>query len=244
MAQSGNILLITRPQPQADKEAAFFSAHDISTHTDPMLIYQSIEFSPPDLSETDALIITSAQALEKWLKLDKNFNITLYCVGEQTTSLAIEKGYKNARSAGGNAQDLCALIQKEMPKGSTFLYLRGKNISFDISATLKAQDYACSELITYKTVPAESFSAQTLQYLQDGKIAAISLYSAQSAQNFARIVCVNNLCNALKNIKLLCISNAVLEYVRTLGAEMLLVSEKPDGEAMRTLALKTLIQIK
>lgn len=238
-----NIILITRPQPQASRDALFFKENGIAAHCNPMLFYKDVDFDVPPLEGMKALIATSARALNNWSKSAQNYSMPIYCVGDQTAHAARNMGHNDVRSASGDAKDLCALILNDLSPNSRLLYIRGRDISADIASALKGRGMNCSEVITYEAQLAESLSPETLDLLQNGRIAATALYSVRSAENFARIVRVHKGDNALKRIKLLCISDAVIKCVRSLETGEILKPDRPDGDDLRALSVQIMTDI-
>ena len=107
-----------------------------------------------DLSQFDALIITSKNALKalKFNQISTKFKGTLYAVGEKTVKYAMKMGFENIKFASKqNAKALFDEFKDEF-KTLKILYLRGENVAFDIKKECEKKRLKCEQIIAYKNV--------------------------------------------------------------------------------------------
>lgn len=228
-------IVITRPEAQG---RAFIEhiegCHSSEFLLEPLLDIQFLSVSLPDSNSYDGVIITSIHSVDifhsadpAWLK--KRF----YCVGESVAAALRDKGAKNISLIAPMANEL---VQKIIKQGgfenSHLLYLRGKDIAFDVKSALKDADIKIDELVCYEAIAVTKFSDTFIRALNNHEIAAITFFSKRTALAFLECVRASNIQNKLKDIKALCISDGVLECLHSVFGQNIVVSDTPDADGM------------
>lgn len=237
MSATNQKLLIIRPEPRASEDAAFFKERGVDTYIAPVLAYEDVAFDMPDPDQVDALIITSARAVAAIRDFTVFKDKPLYCVGTQSAQAAQNAGFQNVRDAKGTATDLMAVISAQERRGASLLYPRGEIVSVDVSANLVAEGFLCESRVVYSAIEQDIFDKTLRTLIERGDIAAVGFYSQRSAALFIDGVKTYGLEQAMSAIKALCISRPVIECVRVLPWADILLSQHPDGDAMRALSL-------
>ena len=173
-------VLITRPQPAAERFAAQLRAAfgaRVAPLVSPLM---AVEFLPFDLPATafEALVLTSetgARAAAEQGGLPR----LAFCVGEQTAQVAREAGFE-ALSAGGAAEDLAALITAH-PDIGPMLYLHGEDRAADLAALLPQR--AIVSRIAYRQKPQELTLAARSLLACEGEV-ILPLMSPRSVRLF------------------------------------------------------------
>lgn len=220
-------VLITRPETEALNFRDAVAALGMTTVCDPLLTITPL---PQNFdAQPDALVATSPQAFrisypDAWRSLP------LFVMGETSRQRAAESGFTQIMSSDGEFEVLLNLITQKVPPGQKILYLRGEVIRHDLFARLPS--YAVSERIVYKTNPAASLSEQTLTLIKSGKLNVVTLFSPRSAEIFHDLLSRAGVAGASKDIKLLCLSSAVLESVKALPWQAVRVARTPDQQGM------------
>ena len=230
-----DIIVITRPQPEANDYALELQAIGFRTFVAPMLSIEGLPFRVPDLSKFDGIVLTSAQAMHAFMAgFHSTYrDINIYCVGKHTAEVAKGYGFEKVVSVNGTGQDLVDyVIALTGAKESTFLHIRGRDIAFPIAATLEAEGITAEELIVYEALAIREFSSEFLKLLNGGTIAAVTFFSKRTADAFQTIINENELSDTLSNIKVLSISARVLECVRVGEWADAYVSKTPDRAGM------------
>jgi uroporphyrinogen-III synthase len=220
-------VLITRPETEAQDFRDTLTAHGLTPVCDPLLIVTPLQQNFD--AQPDALVTTSPQAFRISYP-DAWQNLPLFVMGETSRQRAASSGFKNIMSSGGEFDTLMSLISKKVPSGQKILYLRGETIRHDLKDRLS--DYDVFEHIVYQTQPASSLSEQTLTLLKAGELNVVTLFSPRSAEIFYDLLSRAGLTEACKDIKLLCLSSAVLESVKALPWQAVRVSVTPDQQGM------------
>lgn len=232
------MLVLTRPAKQAKQDIAFFRENGIECLSAPMINIHRICYSDISFEHFDCLIFTSANALD-FLDIPKRYlKIPVVVVGAQTAEASSDKGFTSIKNCEGSAQDIIDYIARSAGlKSKRFLYVRGKDVRLDIAASLAALKIKCDDLIVYESVVTEKMPDNLAGLLNNSEIKGVSFLSVRTAENFARLVRVNELENALQSTKALCISDSVLECVRVFNWGSTHVCSAPDGDAMKDLIL-------
>ena len=131
-------------------------------------------------------------------------------------------------------QDVASLvnhIETHHEKTRPLVYLRGHDVSFDLTQDLRAKGYLIEEHIVYKAHLATSLTPQFLTALDAGEIAYISFFSARTAAGFVALLPVA-LRAKLESIKALCLSAGVVNSLSELPWQECLVTPNKSRAAM------------
>jgi len=211
---SGSIL-ITRGQDQGRDFAADLEQAGFKTCHAPMIeiVAQGFDdFSPA----IDALIITSANAL-KMIGADQLsglIHMPIFTVGVQTKRAAKSAGFKTIHSADGDVSDLVTLINQHKVSLTSIGYLRGKNVSADMSDLLSPLGIAVQERVCYAAKPASAIASEAVEKMTAGEVQAVTFFSKRTAKIFFKNMKYQKDVRLPEATKYLCISAGVLECVR------------------------------
>ena len=218
-------VLITRPRDQAEEFAAMVAVCGAKPFFAPLLDVQKISYDIRKLPETEALVITSHNALPEDFP-DIWAHRSIYCVGDATEVLCRRKG------AQGNilvAQDVAHLILiLTHATHSSFLYLRGAEISENIAARLTHKDW--HEVITYRANMIKVLPPEILDIFSSLDI--ITFFSGRTAAAFSAIVAGTSLRAHLAHMTALSLSQKGIDSVEYLGWKHVAVALTPDMNGM------------
>jgi len=192
-------LVITRHQKGADDFAAALSAANphIMTLHQPVI---TIEHFPLNLApdESRAALITTSKR------------------GDEAAQRAGLRAHYGINSAKG-IDDVGALIsdiQARHHVDTPLLYLRGHDISFDLSHELRMAGFTIGEKIVYRALPASALCDAFIAALKNGEIAYITFFSPRSAKIFEQLIVDAGLSTYIAPIKALCLSAPVLNSLQ------------------------------
>ncbi len=224
------LVLLTRPQAESEVFAALLRQRGLQSFIEPMLTIVSQPVRIPDLSDTQGLVFTSANGIRIFSELSAERHLPVYTVGRESALAAIEAGFENIISGEGGVDGLLPLMDKEalVRNGRRLLYLSGA----DKSRTFSVPGIEVENIVIYKAVATDSFTASFIQTLQSGKITDALFFSARTAQAFTRLLTESDRTNDVRTIRALCISVAVLECVRHLPWADVRVAVKPGRRGM------------
>lgn len=174
MANQRPIILLTRPQAQAERFAQALG--DVQTVISPLM---RIELLPlgVDLAEYQGLIFTS----ENGVRACGASDMPAYCVGDRTANAAKAIGMQ-AVSAGGTADDLVALVVRNAVDGK-LLHIRGEHTRGDVAARLRECGQQVDDVVAYRQV-AVPLNNQARAALEGEHAVIVPLFSPRTAQLF------------------------------------------------------------
>lgn len=223
------VILLTRPQAQSE---AF--AEEIAADGWRSLIWPVIEIRPslgafPDLADVDALIFTSARAVEELARLGPPPSLPAWCVGPATAEAARCAGLGPVMEAGGDGD---ALIGALTAAEGRLLHVRGRDVAVDIASALHARGRDVRDIIAYAAIPGRNPDRMVDAAIATGEVAAVALFSPRSAALFAHAAPIAWR-GALKRMTALAISPAAAAPLQELGFERILIATNPNATAMR-----------
>ncbi|HWF96457.1 MAG TPA: uroporphyrinogen-III synthase [Xanthobacteraceae bacterium] len=231
-------LLVTRPQPEAERTAATLRAAGHAVDVAALLRIESI---PAELGSGpwSALAVTSAntlRALDKHPRRAALLSLRLFAVGRRTAAAARMAGFRDVESAGGNVEDLAQRLRawaQEEPAGrDPLLYLAGEDRSGDLAGALAAAGQNVATVVVYRAVKADKFPPSIAAALGSGQIEGVLHFSRRSAQ--AYIECARaggTLAQALAPIQF-CLSGQIAEPLAAAGANRTRIAARPEESAL------------
>lgn len=236
MATSKKII-VTRPEEDgvAFAQDACDRLNDLSFDDflfAPMLSVTHYDVQLPEFSEGDAVILTSAHAVRVF---DEGVadgmwrDLPFYVVGDKCRTALLQLG---ARHIGACAPNVSVLLDVLPQRQDTrFLYLRGRDVSYDIRSVLQARDQEIEELVCYEANMSAQITEECLQSIQAGDVRAITFFSQRTAQAFCNVIIREAVELPLEDIAFLCISEKVADAFSEIGGQCL-VARTADADGM------------
>ena len=181
--------------------------------------------------EFDAVIVTSAKALEHGDQPESLRRLPLFSVGARTAALAERRGWRVAGVAPESAALLPAILER-CPSPGRLLYLAGRQRRETIETALRQAGREVFVLETYEARAAAALTREATEGLARGELSAALHYSPRSAEIFARLVLRDNLVTAARAVVHFAISAETAAALGPLGARRTLVSNSPDEDAL------------
>lgn len=223
-------VLITRPKHTGQALAHELEALGYETLQNPILNIRPEAFDAPDLSRYGGLIFTSAHAIRIFADHCPDKSIPVYCVGDQSATIARDHGFIDICSASGTVLNLQQLlIDMHKDKSLPLLYVRGVDIKQEL---VEMADLKIEELVVYKADVVEEITDEVAHALDNETIDVALFFSKRSAAVFINTALQNGFEQQLQRIKALCISESVLEYVRNLNWAQAHASTAPNRASM------------
>jgi uroporphyrinogen-III synthase len=228
-----NKIVITRPFEDSTEIAQEIESRGFVPLIEPVLDISDTDEMPDEPAEGLPLIFTSANAVRAFAKKTALRSMPVYTVGRNTADEARLAGYTNVESASGTAEDLTELLLSAAKTGLTeALYVRGRDVSVDLKQNLTKNGLKIAEFVAYQADPMQKLSISLLKSLDNKEIKAVMLFSVRGAKQFSDLIEQYDRTYRMKSIKVLCISNAVLESCSALPFGGVLVADKPDRYGM------------
>ncbi len=157
-----------------------------------------------------------------------------YCVGDLTARAASAAGF-DACSAGGDAAQLLAMIQRARPTGP-LLYLHGRETRGDLAERLNSAGIETHSAQIYQQESLPPSPDALARLAQTGPV-LIPIFSPRSATLLAA-----DLASPTAPLYLVAMSAAVAANARTIPHRALQIAQRPDAVAMLD-ALEVLLNL-
>jgi uroporphyrinogen-III synthase len=229
-------VLVTRPQPDASRTAAYLEGLGHEVVADPLLVLEPVPVGELPAGPFSAVAATSANALRvarNVKSLEAMRPLPFFAVGANTAQAAHEAGFKTVQNADGDAVALARLIARELPPGSRVLHLAGEERAQDLGALLAPAEIAVEVFVLYRIRAAESFGAAAAA-ISSSELDAVMHFSPRSAAIFVAIAERQGLAGAVRRLRHLCISHATAAPLIAIGAKIEVATE-PREDAMAAL---------
>jgi uroporphyrinogen-III synthase len=227
-------LLVTRPEPDAERTAAALRASGHSVIVAPLLRVEALPDAEIGSGPWAAILVTSANAAPAIVRHARGAelkNVPVLAVGEHSAQAMRAAGFADVISAGGGGGDLARLAAERLKQSLPLLYLVGADRSGDIASDLIAQNFTVRTAAIYRAVAATALpraAAAALTHEIDG-VLHFSRRSAEAYVSAARGAGL--LADALRPVHY-CLSARVAEPLTQAGAADIGVAPQPNEAAL------------
>tara|TARA_B100000029_G_scaffold381929_1_gene377109 strand:- start:114 stop:815 length:702 start_codon:yes stop_codon:yes gene_type:complete len=208
-------IIITRPKEDSFHliEKLIKLGHTV-THL-PVIKIEKLKTKKINLSNYQAVIFTSANAI-RFMNIEKfNSKIKCFCVGKTTEFFAKQAGFINTYSSEGTVNSLIELVIRTLDsKSEKLLYLSSEFISKDLDQDLICAGYPVERISNYTSKPIEEIDKNILDFLKKKSPDVIFVYSSKSAKNLFNLINKYSLLNVVTQSNLMCISEKVLSVLK------------------------------
>lgn len=229
-------LLLTRPQPDAERTAAALRARGHDVLTMPLMRIEPIADADIGAGPWGAVIATSANAC-RVIAAHKNIaalrGLPLFAVGRRTAQAAEAAGFSAVISADGALDALAALvIGRITDKSLPLLYLAGADRAGDLAGALAARGLRVHTVVVYRAIMETQIPPTLYARLQAGEIDGVLHFSARSVQAFLAAVTAAGLLPRTLKIQHYCLSAQVAAPLAAAGAVDIRIAESPNERAL------------
>ena len=231
-------VLITRALEDAIPLAGLLKKRGIDSLIDPMLTIEQIEGDPLDLTDVQALLMTSANGVRAFAGRNSDRSIVVYAVGDATMREAQAQGFDRVQTAAGDVEALANLVRTNLrPEDGKLLHCAGTKTAGDLGGNLQSAGYAYHREVLYQARAAGRLKAETVVSLQTGQLDGVLLYSPRTAALFCDCVRRAGCQAALTDMTAFCLSTAVGEKARQLNWRAIFVAQSPTQAALLKIVL-------
>ena len=223
-------LLLTRPEPDAQRTAAALRAQGHDVIVAPLLRIEPATEAKIGEGPWAAILITSANAAHAIVahaSVTSLRALPVFAVGRRSAEAMAAAGFADVTSADGNVSDLARFVAARLQPTAPLLYLAGEDRAGDLAGDLRARGYAVETTTIYRAIAATGLPPAAMAALASG-IDGVLHFSRRSAEAYvdaARAAGV--VANALKPVHF-CLSAQVAEPLAQAGAAAIRVAERPN----------------
>ena len=227
-------LLLTRPEPDAQRTAAALRAQSHEVIIAPLVHIEAISNATVGDGPWAAVLITSANAAHAIAAHGRHkelCGVPVFAVGQRSAQAMSAAGFADVTSADGGVNDLARLVAEHTEPKARMLYLAGADRVGDLAGDLQARGFSVHTAVVYRALAASTLppaAADALARDIDG-VLHFSRRSAEAYVNAA--VNAGILAMALKPAHY-CLSAQVAEPLAQAGAPNIRVSPRPLEAAL------------
>lgn len=225
-------LLVTRAEPDAIKLRATLESMGHEATVEPLLKVSYADNPEIELSDVQALIATSRNALRALRNHPARrqaVTLPLFAVGRATAEEARALGFETVITGAGNAQALLNHIVSVVdPAAGLLMHLAGDRLAVDLADELEAQGFRVLETVVYRTVAVQALSEDTIEQFGLGEIDGVILLSPHTAAVYANLVRRHGLGKFVKRLTHFCLSQAVARRLDALALEDIEIAPEPS----------------
>lgn len=228
-------LLVTRPEPEARAFADELRALGHDAILQPLLEFHALQFDLEPLRSAQAIIVTSGnslRALQETCGVKDIVSIPLYCVGEETAKRARSLGFQNLVAIADTAEALAGKIISSARKDEPLVHITGEHQAFDLADALAREGFCVQSVRVYSMEACGEFSASVDAMLKAGEIDGVILMSPRTADIYVSLCHRHGNLNCAKTLSYFCLSGNVAAKLASFEPDRVLVSRKPNKEAL------------
>jgi uroporphyrinogen-III synthase len=230
-------LLLTRPEPDAQRTAAALRAQGHDVITVPLLRIEPAADAQIGAGPWAAVLITSANAayaIAAHARVAPLRALPVFAVGRRSAEAMAAAGFADVTSADGNVSDLTRLVAARLQPAARLLYLAGEDRSGDLAGDLRSCGFAVETAVIYRAIAASSLPPAAAQALAGG-IDGVLHFSRRSAEVFVDAARAAGMAaNALKSVHF-CLSTQVAEPLAQAGVADIRVAALANEAALLAL---------
>lgn len=226
-------LLITRPagQVQAAAEALRARGHEVLAC--PLIAVQRTGEPKPSLTATQAFIVTDADGARALANAVGVRTFPVFCESAGTAAELNRLGFKDARSADGDATTLARLIEKNLtPKLGGLVYVCSTSAPVNLSAMLSNMGFAVRMAALYAVTRADALPAALAEALKNGALDGAAFFSADEARAFVQLVQKANLDALTENMIAVVAAPVIAAPLTVLKFKRVVTAPRSDAETL------------
>ncbi len=232
---SGLSVLVTRPPPGLDETMRALAARGHRPIAAPLLRIRPL--SPPMPARAQAILLTSGQAAGPLaLAAPHLLAVPLLAVGDRTATRAREAGFLQIGSAGGDGDDLAALVAARCrPSDGALLLACGAGHGLPLCRTLRGAGFRVIRRCLYAVQPVRHLPRSALEALSPiARLDVALFFSRETAAVFARLL-NPRLQPALVMTRAAVISHSTAEPLLGLGWRLVEIASAPNATSLLSL---------
>ena len=214
-------LLVTRPQPDAERTAGKLRARGHVVVIVSLLRIEPVEQAQIDPAPFTALLVTSvnaATAVSRHARVAELLALPVFAVGDRSAEAMRAVGFADVASAQGDVSDLAALVGARCKLGSSLLYLAGADRSGDLARTLAGRGFMVKTAVVYRAVATGALPPAIRAAIGE-RVAGVLHFSRRTSQVYVDIARAGHLPgNPIKGPIHFCMSAQVAEPLIAAGA--------------------------
>jgi uroporphyrinogen-III synthase len=226
-------LLLTRPEPDAQRTAAALRARGHEAVIAPLLRIEAQIDVQIGEGPWGAILVTSANAgpaIAFHERAPRLRTLSVFAVGRRSAQTMAAAGFSDVKHSDGDVSDLVGFVAAHLTPATPLLYLAGEERSGDLAGELRGRGFAVETAVVYRAIATAHLSPEASELLADQS--GVLHFSRRSAEAFLDAAqAMNLLAAALRPIHY-CLSPRVAEPLMHAGAADVRVAQEPSETAL------------
>jgi uroporphyrinogen-III synthase len=230
-------LLLTRPEPDAQRTAAALRAQGHDVITTPLLRIAPAADVQIGAGPWAAILITSANAahaVAMHARATPLRALPVFAVGRRSADAMAAAGFAEVTSADGNVSDLVRLVAARLQPAVRLLYLAGEDRSGDLAGDLHARGFAVETVVIYRAIATPNLPPAAALALAGG-IDGVLHFSRRSAEVFVDAARAAGVLESALRTAHFCLSAPIAEPLAQAGAADIRIAERPNEAVLLAL---------
>jgi uroporphyrinogen-III synthase len=235
-------LLITRPQPDAERTAAALVGLGHQVEHAALLRLELIPDAELGSGPWSAVVVTSTNALRAIAAHPGRaalLRLPVFAVGRRTAAAARAAGFPDVTAAGGDVRELAECLRewgrREDAGPHPLLHLAGEDRSGDLAGELAAEGRGVHTVVVYRAVKTDKFPPAAAAALAAGQIDGVLHFSRRSAEAYIECAQAAVLLDRATAVAHYCLSARIAEPLKAAGAPTIRIAARPDEAALLAL---------
>ena len=226
-------VLITRPRDEAAALAARLAERGIASVIEPMIEIAANGAALPEFAGVQVILCTSANGVRALARASGERGLPLFAVGDATARAARTFGFAEVASAGGNVDDLAALVMQHLhPDGGRLLHVAGSEVAGDLAGVLGTAGFTVERAVLYEARAAAALRPETARMIARNEIDLALFFSPRSAAIFASLAQTADVTGGLAAVAAISISAAANAALGELPFRARVVAAAPTQAAL------------
>lgn len=232
-------VLLTRSEEENRRLAAALDAEAVAHMSWPLSRIDMFNDPVTVPDDVEALVFTSANGVRAFARLSEIRNFPAFCVGDRTSMLARETGFRDVRRAGRTVEELARTLAGQECR--QLFYARARDVAADLGALL-SDGFRLNEQVVYAATSAGPPESSVAAALADGRISAVMIWSRRNAEVLAEYLTKPSQ-SLGPATKLVAISENAAQPLSGAGFCKIHIADVPDSDGMLAAVFAALRQV-
>jgi uroporphyrinogen-III synthase len=231
-------LLVTRPQPDAERTVAVLTSRGHQVAHAALLRVELVADAALGRGPWSGVVLTSPnapRALEAHPRGAALLGLPVFAVGRRTAAAARAAGFLDVTAAGGDVRELATCLREwardDVPR-DPLLYLAGEDRSGDLAGALAADGRIVHTVVVYRAVKTDKFPPAVAAALAAGQIDGVLHFSRRSAEAYLDCGRAAALLDQALAVTHYCLSAQIAEPLTAAGARAIRIAARPQEAAL------------
>ena len=227
--------LLTRSIKQSNELKKNINLKNFNFLNCPMLKIKPIKLTKSQIKEikvADAIIFSSANAVNISRNYLNSFSNKVFCVGDDTKVACLKNNIKNVSSSDGNINDLINLITKKIKdRSKKLVYISAKQTAVNLPLILKSKKIYVKKIVIYESKKIKTIQKPILDLIRLNKLNFVTFFSKKTVITFNQLILKYKLQRYLMNMECISLSNSIEQIAKKNNFKKYYVSSNPDRKS-------------